>query len=95
MVKIHIAKAMCSVSLKRHADRQTKMDADEESRSRQYGGTAMSDDEVSKVHKIQAFGTFAKSYTKDKNLQSKFLVITLIIGFVCTLRCVLFRQSDT
>ena len=38
------------------------MDADEEARSRQYKSTAMSDDEVSKVRKILAFGIFAKSY---------------------------------
>ena len=35
-------------------------------------GTAMSDDEVSKVPKIQAFGKYAKSYIKDKSLLSKF-----------------------
>ena len=40
--------------------RQTKMDADEEARSRQYEGTAMSDDEVSKVCKILPFGFLAK-----------------------------------
>ena len=50
----------------RHAERQTKMGADEEARSRQYKGTAMSDDEVRKVHKILAFGIFAKSYIKIK-----------------------------
>ena len=32
-------------------------------------GTAMSDDEVSKVLKIQAFGKCAKSYTNNKILQ--------------------------
>ena len=36
------------------------MDADEEARSRQYKGTAMSDDEVSKVRKILPFGLFGK-----------------------------------
>ena len=40
------------------------MDADEEARSRQYKGTAMSDDEVSKVHKISAFVFFDKSHIK-------------------------------
>ena len=49
------------------------MDADKESRSRQYEGTAMSDDEVSKVPKIQAFGKYAKRYIRDKSLLSKFL----------------------
>ena len=42
------------------------MDADEEARRRQYKGTAMSDDEVSKVRKIIAFGISAKSYIKLK-----------------------------
>ncbi len=42
------------------------MDADEEARSRQYKGTAMSDDEVSKVSKIQAFAIYDKSYIKEK-----------------------------
>ena len=36
------------------------MDADEETRSRQYKGTAMSDDEVSKVYKTLAFGIYDK-----------------------------------
>ena len=44
--------------------RQAKMDADEEARSRQYKSTAMSDDEVSKVYKILAFGIYDKSYIK-------------------------------
>ena len=38
------------------------MDADEETRSRQYKGTAMSDDEVSKVFEILAFDIYVKSY---------------------------------
>jgi hypothetical protein len=38
------------------------MGADEESRSRQYKGTAMSDDEVRKVCKILAFVIYDKSY---------------------------------
>ncbi len=42
------------------------MDADEESRSRQYKGTAMSDDEVSKVYKIPAFVIYDKSYINKK-----------------------------
>ena len=42
------------------------MGADEEARSRQYKGTAMSDDEVSKVCKITAFGIYDKSYRKEK-----------------------------
>ena len=42
------------------------MDADEESRSRQYFCTAMSDDEVSKVPEIMTFGIFDKSYIKNK-----------------------------
>ena len=42
------------------------MDADKESRSRQYDGTAMSDDEVSKVPEIMTFGIFDKSYIKNK-----------------------------
>ena len=42
------------------------MDADEESRSRQYNGTAMSDDEVSKVCKIKAFGIYDKSFAREK-----------------------------
>ena len=42
------------------------MDADEEARSRQYKSTAMSDDEVSKVYKIPAFGIYDKSYTNEK-----------------------------
>ena len=46
--------------------RRTKMDADEEVRSRQYKGTAMSDDEVSKVYKILAFGIYDKSYINQK-----------------------------
>ena len=46
--------------------RRTKMDADEESRSRQYKSTAMSDDEVSKVYKIQAFGIYDKSHINKK-----------------------------
>ena len=46
--------------------RRTKMDADEEARSRQYKGTAMSDDEVSKVYKILAFGIYGKSYINQK-----------------------------
>ena len=46
--------------------RRTKMDADEETRSRQYKGTAMSDDEVSKVYKTLAFGIYDKSYINEK-----------------------------
>jgi len=46
--------------------RRTKMDADEEARSRQYKGTAMSDDEVSKVYIISAFGIYGKSYINKK-----------------------------
>ena len=46
--------------------RRTKMDAGEEARSRQYKGTAMSDDEASKVCKIAAFGIYDKSY-RNKN----------------------------
>ena len=46
--------------------RRTKMDADEEARSRQYKGTAMSDDEVSKVYKTMAFGIYDKSYINEK-----------------------------
>ena len=42
------------------------MDADEEARSRQYKGTAMSDDEVSKVYIISAFGIYDKSYINEK-----------------------------
>ena len=41
------------------------MDADKESRSRQYDGTAMSDDEVSKVPETKTFGIIAKSYIRD------------------------------
>ena len=44
--------------------RRTKMDAGEEARSRQYKGTAMSDDEAS--NKIAAFGIYDKSY-RNKN----------------------------
>ena len=47
--------------------RRTKMDADEEARSRQYKGTAMSGDEVSKVCKIAAFGIYDKSYRNEKS----------------------------
>ena len=47
--------------------RRTKMDADEEARSRQYKSTAMSDDEVSKVYKILAFGIYDKSYRNEKS----------------------------
>ena len=47
--------------------RQTKMDADEEARSRQYKSTAMSDDEVSKVYKTLAFGIYDKSYINEKS----------------------------
>ena len=47
--------------------RQAKMDADEEARSRQYKGMAMSDDEVSKVNKILAFGFYDKSYINGKD----------------------------
>ena len=46
--------------------RRTKMDADEEARSGQYKSTAMSDDEVSKVYKISAFGIYDKSYINKK-----------------------------
>ena len=46
--------------------RRTKMDAYEETRSRQYKGTAMSDDEVSKVYIISAFGIYDKSYINKK-----------------------------
>ena len=42
------------------------MDADEEARSRQYKGTAMRGDEVSKVNKILAFGIYDKSYINEK-----------------------------
>ena len=42
------------------------MDADKESRSRQYDGTAMSDEEVSKVPEIMTFGIFDKSYIKKQ-----------------------------
>ncbi len=37
------------------------MDADEGARRRQYEGTAISDDEVSKVYKIHAFGRKTKA----------------------------------
>jgi hypothetical protein len=37
------------------------MDADEESRRRQYDGTAMSDDEVSKAPISMVFGILAKN----------------------------------
>ena len=47
--------------------RRTKMDAGEEARSRQYKGTAMSDDEASKVCKIAAFGIYDKSYRNEKS----------------------------
>ena len=40
------------------------MDAGEEARSRQYKGTAMSDDEASK---IAAFGIYDKSYRNEKS----------------------------
>ncbi len=40
------------------------MDADEEARSRQYKGTAMSDDEVSKVHRIFTFDKMTKATNK-------------------------------
>ena len=43
------------------------MDAGEEARSRQYKGTAMSDDEASKVCKISAFGIYDKSYRNEKS----------------------------
>ena len=46
------------------------MDAGEEARSRQYKGTAMSDDEASKVCKISAFGIYDKSYRNEKKLIS-------------------------
>ena len=42
------------------------MDAGEEARSRQYKGTAMSDDEESKVCKIAAFGIYDKSYINEQ-----------------------------
>ncbi len=42
-------------------NRQTKMDADEEARRRQYKGTAMSDDEVRKVYKKRVFGALPKT----------------------------------
>ena len=42
------------------------MDADEETRSRQYKSTAMSDDEVSKVYKMTVFGIYDKSYINEK-----------------------------
>ena len=42
------------------------MDADEETRSRQYKSTAMSDDEVSKVYIISAFGIYDKSHINEK-----------------------------
>ena len=41
------------------------MEADEESRSRQYEDTAMSDDEVSKVYKILPFGIYDKSHINE------------------------------
>ena len=41
--------------------RRTKMDADEETRSRQYKGTAMSDDEVSKVYKTRLLAFMTKA----------------------------------
>ena len=47
------------------------MNADEESRNRQYKGTAMSDDEVSKVYKILSFGICAKSNLKLKGFVKK------------------------
>ena len=47
--------------------RRTKMDAGEEAQSRQYKGTAMSDDEASKVCKIAAFGIYDKSYRNEKS----------------------------
>ena len=58
----------------RCADRRTKMDADKESRSRQYDGTAMSDDEVSKVYKIHAFGFLPKA-TINKMLIIKVYIV--------------------
>ncbi len=59
------------------------MDADEESRSRQYDGTTMSDDEVSKVPEMQSFGIFAKSYIKEKIYNQNFH-FTQIVDFVFT-----------
>ena len=62
----------CANSLKRVDEidtliRRTKMDAYEEARSRQYKGTTMSGDEVSKVYKTLAFGIYDKSYINEKN----------------------------
>ena len=68
------------------------MNADEESRNRQYKGTAMSDDEVSKVYKILSFGICAKSNLKLKYSQIKRFICEYYFCF--TLRCVLFRQSE-
>ncbi|MBR5508157.1 MAG: hypothetical protein IKV88_08930 [Clostridia bacterium] len=62
------------------------MDADEESRSRQYDGTAMSDDEVSKVTEIKTFGIFAKSYIKEKTTINVFVLLkiqTLFLSALC------------
>ena len=71
------------------------MDADEKSRSRQYFCTAMSDDEVSKVPEIKAFGIFAKSYIRDRGYYQSFnFTQNSDYIVICTLRCVLFRQSD-
>ena len=54
----------------------------------------MSDDEVSKVPEIKAFGIFAKSYIRDRDYYQSFN-FTQISDYIviCTLRCVLFRQS--
>ena len=72
------------------------MDADKESRSRQYDGTAMSDDEVSKVPEIMTFGIFDKSYIRDRDYYQSFnFTQNSDYIVICTLRCVLFRQSAT
>ena len=71
------------------------MDADKESRSRQYFCTAMSDDEVSKVPEIKTFGIFDKSYIRDRdNYQSLKITQNSDYILISTLRCVLFRQSE-
>ena len=64
--------------------RQTKKDADEESRSRQYDGTARENDKVSKAPVILVFGIPAKNNIY-KSLPPK-LTSFLMIGFVYYLR---------
>ena len=49
------------------------MDADEESRSRQYDGTAMSDDKVSKAPEIPVFGILAKNNIHIKTYHQNIL----------------------